>query len=685
MSVCALNTTGKHLFETMRTSILSLCAAVSLLSFGENLVCGQNTVFTYQGRLTDNGTNFTGTGQFKFALVTSTNGSQQATATATVTSGFVTSITVVSGGSGYVSPPAVTISGGGGSGAAATANISGGAVTSITVNNAGSGYTNAPTVLIAPPPPSLAYTTYWSNDGTSTNGNEPSVAIPVSVNNGLFTVVLGDTNLPNMDPLAVSLFITQPNLQLRIWFSDGVRGSAALDPVQNLTPAPYAIASSVTASVSGGLSVRNNDSTNGAPDVIGGSPGNFVSQGVIGATIAGGGATNYGGASSNNVSGNFGTVGGGLGNSAAAFATVAGGSANLAKSNYSTIAGGYQNQAAGYAATVGGGNGVEATGDYSTAAGGLLSLASGFGSTVGGGGSYEVIFPFAFFYPNIASGGLATVPGGAGNTASGSASFAAGVFATAAHANTFVWSDGGVDNNGFSSTQAGQFAVHAYGGVALYADLQLVGDSSAPYHNLSLSGGNALGYLYGSYPALGDGIHLGYNWYYNANGYGQASNAGGPTSRLSVGYGEIDLAVGGVALPPTNVMLRATSSGVSVYGTFHNNSDRNAKQDFAEVSPAELLEKVARLPVSEWSYKVDPGTRHVGPMAQDFHSIFELGPDDKHIAPIDEGGVALAAIKGLNQKLDEQLRAKQAEIEQLKSTITQLQSAVKELAAQKAE
>jgi hypothetical protein len=36
-----------------------------------------------------------------------------------------------------------------------------------------------------------------------------------------------------------SLF-AQPNLQLRIWFNDGVDGSTALNPPQNLTFAPYA-------------------------------------------------------------------------------------------------------------------------------------------------------------------------------------------------------------------------------------------------------------------------------------------------------------------------------------------------------------------------------------------------------------------------------------------------------------
>ncbi len=53
--------------------------------------------------------------------------------------GFITGYVVTSGGSGYVTAPAVTIFGGGGSGAAATANLSGGVVASLTVNNTGNG------------------------------------------------------------------------------------------------------------------------------------------------------------------------------------------------------------------------------------------------------------------------------------------------------------------------------------------------------------------------------------------------------------------------------------------------------------------------------------------------------------------------------------------------------------------
>jgi hypothetical protein len=113
-------------------------------------------------------------------------------------------------------------------------------VTSINPISAGSGYTSAPTVTIGPPPPDIAYTTFWSNDGTSTAGSEPATAVSLPVSNGLFMVALGDTTLANMTPISASLF-TQSNLQLKIWFNDGTNGAAELNPVQDLNPVPYAI------------------------------------------------------------------------------------------------------------------------------------------------------------------------------------------------------------------------------------------------------------------------------------------------------------------------------------------------------------------------------------------------------------------------------------------------------------
>ena len=40
--------------------------------------------------------------------------------------------------------------------------------------------------------------TYWSNDGTSTEGGEPTAAVQLAVSDGLFSVLLGDAALGGM-------------------------------------------------------------------------------------------------------------------------------------------------------------------------------------------------------------------------------------------------------------------------------------------------------------------------------------------------------------------------------------------------------------------------------------------------------------------------------------------------------
>ena len=264
-------------------------------------VAAQNTIIMYQGRVLDNGTNFSGIGLFQFALVAGTNANQTATATATnPISGFITTINVTFGGSGYITAPPVTIAGGGGAGATATAVVSGGSVIAVNINPGGngSGYTSIPTVTIAPPLPNYSYATYWSNDGTSTNGSEPAAAAGIGVTNGLFSVGLGDTTIPNMAAISAALF-NQPNLQLQIWFNDGVHGFAALSPAQSLTPTPYAVVANSASNLLGILPAAQLSGTvaNGA---LPASP-NF--SGAVTATTFAGNGTNLTSLNANNLNG----------------------------------------------------------------------------------------------------------------------------------------------------------------------------------------------------------------------------------------------------------------------------------------------------------------------------------------------------------------------------------------------
>ncbi len=117
---------------------------------------------------------------------------------------------------------------------------------------------------------------------------------------------------------------------------------------------------------------------------------------------------------------------------------------------------------------------------------------------------------------------------------------------------------------------------------------------------------------------------------------------------------------------PTNKLHVVGGVSATVFVT---TSDRNAKENFSSVDVKAMLEKVAALPITQWNFKQDKGTPHVGPMAQDFYSAFKVGPGSSGIATVDADGVALAAIQGLNQKVEE----KDARIKELEQRLEKLE------------
>ncbi|MDC0276710.1 hypothetical protein OAL00_07235, partial [Verrucomicrobiales bacterium] len=85
-------------------------------------------------------------------------------------------------------------------------------------------------------------TTYWSHDGSSTAGGEPTTAVAILVSKGAFQVPLGDTTVANMTKaIPASLFADNDEVFLRIWFDDGSNGSEQLSPDRKLSTVPYAI------------------------------------------------------------------------------------------------------------------------------------------------------------------------------------------------------------------------------------------------------------------------------------------------------------------------------------------------------------------------------------------------------------------------------------------------------------
>lgn len=118
--------------------------------------------------------------------------------------------------------------------------------------------------------------------------------------------------------------------------------------------------------------------------------------------------------------------------------------------------------------------------------------------------------------------------------------------------------------------------------------------------------------------------------------------------------------------------------GVMSAASFNTTSSKTLKDIHSSIDPKSILSEVVSLPIAEWSFKDDPaGTLHLGPMAEDFHAAFEVGDSERYIGLMDAAGVALAAIQGMNQVVNEQ----QVVIEELKKQNAEREQEVAELKA----
>jgi hypothetical protein len=134
----------------------------------------------------------------------------------------------------------------------------------------------------------------------------------------------------------------------------------------------------------------------------------------------------------------------------------------------------------------------------------------------------------------------------------------------------------------------------------------------------------------------------------------------------------------------TDAVILQAGSGI-VLGTNGNTlivgaqpgtgSDRNIKTDFTKVNSQDILARLVALPISGWRYTNEvTGIRHVGPMAQDFRSAFGLGHGDKLIEFVDAQGVAMAAIQGLNEKVETESQRSEADNRQSEVRIQELET-----------
>ncbi|HWN94413.1 MAG TPA: tail fiber domain-containing protein, partial [Methylomirabilota bacterium] len=140
--------------------------------------------------------------------------------------------------------------------------------------------------------------------------------------------------------------------------------------------------------------------------------------------------------------------------------------------------------------------------------------------------------------------------------------------------------------------------------------------------------------------------------------------------------------LGGVRFASGSGAVNRTVSWTPGSASWSFSSDRNLKEDIRPVDGAAVLEKLARVPISEWNYK-GYAQRHIGPMAQDFHGAFPLNESTTTLNDADLHGVALAAIQGLNEKLNATVKEKESRIAALEKTVAELKDSVAKMATKR--
>lgn len=472
-------------------------------------------------------------------------------------------------------------------------------------------------------PADFQFWLYTSASGTTLADPNANILTSVPVTGGVFSVQL------DFGANAFRGAVRWLEIQVAVP-SGGVYET--LTPRQGLPGLPYAFAVPAP-------NVINGYSENGIPAAAGS---------LVGVTIGGGGGLtpidpNEPGQQSapNLVTADYATIGGGLGNTAGGEpipdrgsgtgtgSTIGGGSNNTASGSYSTVGGGKGNTASGTYSTVGGGQSNTASGESSVVAGGSSNEASDKGAAVCGGVSNRARDEYAGvlsgFGNDVQFGFYSSIVGGYNNTLGDSGNNRAGDYSSIL--------------GGYYNANSGDYSTI------------LGGESN------TVTGSHTL--------AFGTNVRAGsdYRVYFferGSNGYvaiNRDSDDGDTTYPLIVG--------------------KISDDGNGAYLTSGGKwTDTGSKSQAkgARLDGADTLTRIMALPLQAWEYE-ETGERHIGPFADDFHGLFDVGAlkengarDTEGLAASDVAGVALAGVQQLAK-----------ENEELRSLVAELQKRIEEL------
>jgi len=410
----------------MKSSIL-LSISVYALALMSSRVFAQGTAFTYQGRLNDTGQPANGNYDFRFRLASDSLGNNY------VGSAYFTNGVDVSNG---LFTTALDF----GAGLFAGSNYW--LEVGVRTNNGGSYIVLGPLQGLTPTPYAI-----MANTASNLLGTLPAGQLSGTILNAVLpgspsfsgTVMANSfsgngANVTNVNALKLNGLGSGAFWQLG---GNNASGGQFLGTTN---------IQALEVRVGGQRALLITPSPSDAANIIGGSFANVIDPGVQGAVIAGGGTTNFfGSVSSNRISENFASIGGGSGNwiqRQADHSVIGAGWNNLIGTNayQSVIAGGWYNTNLAYSSVIGGGE---------------LNLISGTNHAFIGGGEQNLI---------SSTGDHAAVVGGGANSAGGSYAAVVGGLGNAASGN---WSlvGGGIQNSatGVEATVGGGYNNHATG------------------------------------------------------------------------------------------------------------------------------------------------------------------------------------------------------------------------------
>lgn len=340
------------------------------------------------------------------------------------------------------------------------------------------------------------------------------------------------------------------------WLEIEVNGTP-LSPLQNISPAPYALALP-------GLRTHQNGSV---PNIIGGHHGNGVGVDVVGGTISGGGPTGNTSSNFHEIADDYGTIGGGNGNYAGA------NDGSSSDDSYATVSGGKGNFAINVATTIGGGQSNTTSGPYSTISGGFDNNADKEYDTVGGGEG------------NLAKGGWSTISGGQSNTTDGENSTIGGGSRNNAGAKYATIAGGGPTDAG-NPTTTNNRVYDNYGTIgggggniigisnsAKFSDFATIGggENNLAEGNRSVVSGGTGNQAIDQYTTVGGGTSNKATGYAATISGGDKNEASGPNSSIG-GGGDTDGEIPGFANYATDSFSTVSGGGNNRAGNSNSSS-----------------------------------------------------------------------------------------------------------------